>query len=67
MPEQQAKSPAQQAPLHPPAQLPNDARDCMQCLIIMYGETHIDNLAQLLYLTANAEASYSQLCIRRLC
>lgn len=67
MPEQQAKSPAQQAPLQPPAQLPNDAKDCMQCLIIMYGETHIDNLAQLLYLTANAEASYSQLCIRRLC
>jgi len=39
----------------------------MQCLIIMYGETHIDNLAQLLYLTANAETRYSQLCIRRLC
>jgi len=39
----------------------------MQCLIIMYGETRIDNLAQLLYLTANAETSYSQLCIRRQC
>ena len=67
MQEQQAKSPEQQAPLHPPAQLPNDATDCMQCLIIMYGETHIDNLAQLLNLTANAETSYSKLCIRRLC
>ena len=39
----------------------------MHCLIIMYGETYIDNLAKLLYLTANAEASYSQLCIRRQC
>ena len=44
---------------------PDDARDCLQCLIIMYGETHIDTLAQLLNLTAYAETEYSHLCVRR--
>ena len=38
---------------------PDDATDCLQCLIIMYGETHIDTLAQLLNLTAYAETEYS--------
>jgi len=44
----------------------DDARDSLQCLIIMYGETHIDTLAQLLNLTAYAERRYSHLSIRRL-
>jgi len=43
----------------------DDARDSLQCLIIMYGETHIDTLAQLLNLTAYAESRYSHLSIRR--
>ena len=43
---------------HPPTS-PDEARDCLQCLIIMYGETHIDTLAQLLNLTAYAETEYS--------
>jgi len=38
---------------------PDDARDCLQCLIMMYGETHINTLAQLLNLTAYAETEYS--------
>ena len=42
-----------------PPTSPDDARDCLQCLIIMYGETHIDTLAQLLNLTAYAETQYS--------
>jgi len=42
-----------------PPTSPDDARDCLQCLIIMYGETHIDTLAQLLNLTAYAETEYS--------
>ena len=41
---------------------PDDARDCLQCLILMYGETHIDTLAQLLNLTAYAETEYSHHC-----
>ena len=39
--------------------LPEDVTDCMQCLITLYGETHIDTLAQLLNLTAYAEAKFS--------
>jgi hypothetical protein len=42
------------------------ARDCLQCLIILYGETHIDTLAQLLHLTAYAESLFSHLGTRRL-
>jgi len=45
-----------------PPTTPDDARDCLQCLIIMYGETHIDTLAQLLNLTAYAETEYSHRC-----
>jgi len=47
-------------------QLPEDARDCLQCLIILYGETHIDTLAQLLNLTNYAQIEFSHLCARRL-
>jgi hypothetical protein len=43
----------------PPPTTPDDARDFLQCLILMYGETHIDTLAQLLNLTAYAETEYS--------
>jgi hypothetical protein len=55
-----------QSPVESPSLSPDEIRDCMQCLIVMYGETHIDTLAQLLYLTANAEAEYSHLRVRRL-
>ena len=56
---------AEQLPVH--ALMPDleDATDCMQCLIIMYGETHIDTLAQLLNLTAFAETEYSHLRVQR--
>lgn len=54
-----------QQPVQTSVQSPDDARDCLQCLIIMYGETHIDTLAQLLNLTAYAESRYSRRSIRR--
>ena len=46
-----------QQPEH--AELPEDVKDSMQCLITLYGDTHIDTLAQLLNLTAYAEAEFS--------
>jgi hypothetical protein len=46
-------------------QAPEDATDSLQCLIIMYGETHIDTLAQLLNLTAYAESKFSHSSSRR--
>jgi hypothetical protein len=58
--------PVKQSPLQTPMLVPEDARDCLQCLIILYGETHIDTLAQLLNLTAYAESRFSHLGIRRL-
>jgi hypothetical protein len=59
------ESQMKQQPVQTPVQSPDDASDCLQCLIIMYGETHIDTLVQLLNLTAYAESRYSQRCIRR--
>jgi len=56
----------EQTPEHTPLPLPEDARDCMQCLIDMYGETHIDTLAQLLSLTSNAETGFALICMRRM-
>ena len=56
---------AKQHPMHEFKPLPEDARDCLQCLIIMYGDTHIDTLAQLLNLTEYAEHEYFHLCGRR--
>ena len=61
MQEQQAEQP----PAHVLVPDPEDATDCMQCLILMYGETHIDTLAQLLNLTACAEIEYSHLRVQR--
>jgi len=55
---QVTEAPVNMTSTHPPAS-PDDARDCLQCLIIMYGETHIDTLAQLLNLTTYAETEYS--------
>lgn len=59
------ESQMKQQPVQTSVQSPDDARDCLQCLIIMYGETHIDTLVQLLNLTAYAESRYSQVSIRR--
>ena len=42
------------------------ARDCLQLLILEYGETHIDNLAQLLHLTSSVEVEFSHICAQRL-
>ena len=60
------KQQAEQHPVHEFKPTPEDARDCLQCLIIMYGETHIDTLAQLLNLTDYAEAEYFHCSARRL-
>jgi len=57
--------PAQQMPVHDFVPELEDARDSLQCLILMYGETHIDTLAQLLNLTAYAETEYSHLRVMR--
>jgi len=59
------EEPAEQLPAHVFVPEPEDARDCLQCLILMYGETHIDTLAQLLNLTAYAESEYSHLRVKR--
>lgn len=46
--------------------LPEDTKDCLQCLIILYGETHIETLAELLNLTNYAQIEFSHFCARRL-
>ena len=56
---------AEQAPVQVFMPDPEEATDCMQCLILMYGETHINTLLQLLNLTAYAESEYSHLRIQR--
>ena len=42
------------------------ARDCLQLLIIEYGDIHIDTLAQLLHLTSSVEVEFSHICAQRL-
>ena len=42
-------------PLNPSLLVTSDIKDSVQCLIVIYGEEHIDTLAQLLSLTAYAE------------
>lgn len=44
-----------------------DARDSLQLLVIEFGDTHIDTLAQLIDLTTLAEIEFSHICARRLC
>ena len=46
--------------------LPEDVGDCLQCLIMLYGEIQIDTLAELLNLTDYAAAEYAHLCVKRL-
>lgn len=65
MRDQQARQPAEQLPVHAFVPDPDDATDCMQCLILMYGDTHINTLTELLNLTAYAESEYSHLCVLR--
>lgn len=65
MQDQQAAQQTEQLPVHAFAPDPEDATDCMQCLILMYGETHINTLTELLNLTAYAESEYSHLCVLR--
>jgi hypothetical protein len=59
------EQPAEQSPVSVSVPELEDARDSLQCLILMYGETHIDTLAQLLNLTAYAETEYSHLRVMR--
>ena len=44
-----------------------NVRDCLQLLILEYGDTHIDTLAQLLHLTSSVEIEFSHLCAHRIC
>jgi hypothetical protein len=43
-----------------------DIRDCLQLLIIEYGDTQIDTLAHLLHLTSSVEIEFSHLSAQRL-
>jgi hypothetical protein len=43
-----------------------EARDCLQLLLIEFGDTHIDTLAQLIDLTTLVEIEFSHICARRL-
>ena len=65
MQDQQTEQQEEQPPGHIFVPDPEDATDCMQCLILMYGETHINTLTELLNLTAYAESEYSHLCVLR--
>jgi hypothetical protein len=56
------KNEQKQSPVH--SAVAEDVTDCMQCLITLYGETHIDTLAQLLNLTAYAETEFSHLRVQ---
>jgi hypothetical protein len=58
--------PSKQTPLQTSRLELEDVRDCLQCLILLYGETHIDTLAQLLHLTSYAESRFLHLYTRRL-
>jgi hypothetical protein len=40
----------------------NHVGDSLHCMIVIYGETHIDNLAQLLSLQSYAETEFSWYC-----
>jgi len=44
-----------------------DARDCLQLLLIEYGDTHIDTLAQLFELTNRVELEFPHICAKRHC
>ena len=50
----------------PDPESPLDARDCLQLLIIEYGDTHIDTLAQLLHLTSSVEVEFYHVRAQRL-
>jgi len=43
----------------------SECRDCLQLLLMEYGDTHIDNLAQLFDLTSRVEIEFSHLCAYR--
>ena len=42
-----------------------DARDCLQLLILEYGDIHIEKLATLLHLTSSVEIEFSHICAQR--
>jgi hypothetical protein len=54
-------------PIHSHLVVTDDIRDSVHCLIVIYGEEHIDTLAHLLSLTAYAENEYSHFCVLRHC
>lgn len=53
--------------LNPALLATSDIKDSVQCLIVIYGNEHIDTLAQLLSLTGYAEREYSHLCVLQHC
>ena len=61
------EQPVEYQPLNPHLMATQDIKDSVQCLIAIYGDTHIDTLAQLLSLTAYAESEYSHFCVLRHC
>ncbi len=44
-----------------------EAKDCIQVLLMEYGDVHIETLGQLLQLTNTAERDYEFICTRRCC
>jgi hypothetical protein len=44
-----------------------DARDCLQLLLIEYGDIHIDTLAQLFDLNNRVELEFPHICAQRQC
>ena len=44
-----------------------EARDCIQLMLLEYGNVHIETLGQLLKLTNTAEREYEYICTRRCC
>ncbi|UCC56092.1 MAG: hypothetical protein JSU75_12295 [Gammaproteobacteria bacterium] len=44
-----------------------EARDCLQLLLIQYGDTHIDTLAQLFDLNNRVELEFPHICAQRQC
>lgn len=59
--------PVEHQPLDPSLLLSKEIKDSVQCLIVIYGEEHIDTLARLLSLTAYAETEYSHLSVLKHC
>jgi len=52
--------------MHDPLLNLAEAKDCLDLMLIEFGDVHIETLGQLLKLTNTAEREYSYICCRRL-